>query len=70
MDRILPFTFKNVHKILLKFWADHCLAYAAALTYATILSLVPVATISFSILGRFELSETDIRTFLLKYFLP
>ncbi len=70
MNRILPFTFKNIHKILLKFWADHCLAYAAALTYATILSLVPVATISFSILGRFELSETDIRTFLLKYFLP
>ena len=70
MNKFLPFTFKNVHKIVLKFWADHCLAYAAALTYATILSLVPVATISFSILGRFELSETNIRTFLLKYFLP
>jgi membrane protein len=70
MNRVLSFNFKNIKKILLKFWQDHCLEYAAALTYATVLSLVPIATISFSILGGFALSETKIRTFLLKYFLP
>ncbi|MDL1955650.1 MAG: YihY family inner membrane protein [Candidatus Desulfofervidus auxilii] len=62
--------FKLLQKSLKKFWYDRCLEQAAALTYATILSLVPIVTISFSVVGRFKLSEVEIRAFLLKYFLP
>ncbi len=53
-----------------KFLKDSCPAYAATLTYATILSLVPLATISFSLIGHFKLSPAKIRSFLLNYFLP
>ncbi|MDL1970958.1 MAG: YihY family inner membrane protein [Candidatus Desulfofervidaceae bacterium] len=62
--------FQTAQKVLIKFWHDNCLERAATLTYVTILSLVPITTVSFSILGRFKLSESKIRAFLLKYFLP
>jgi len=59
-----------VKKIVVKFWHDHCFMWAGALTYVSILALVPITTVSFSILGHFKLSEANIRTLLLKYFLP
>jgi len=70
MKNIYQNLFQNFQKVLIKFWHDRCLERAATLTYVTILSLVPITTVSFSILGRFKLSESKIRSFLLKYFLP
>ncbi|HDD43935.1 MAG TPA: YihY family inner membrane protein [Candidatus Desulfofervidus auxilii] len=69
MNKVSNF-FKLLQKSFKKFWYDRCLEQAAALTYATILSLVPIVTISFSVVSRFKLSEVEIRAFLLKYFLP
>ena len=70
-------SFVYVYNVLLplktafsKFFRDHCPAYAAALTYASLLSLVPIATISFSLIGYAKLSPSKIRAFLLNYFLP
>ncbi len=61
------FSFKTAFN---KFLHDHCPAYAAALTYASILSLVPIATISFSLISYSKFSPAKIRAFLLNYFLP
>ena len=56
-----------------KFTKDRCLRSAAALCYTTLLSLVPLTAVAFSIFAAFPVFETladDIQTFVFNNFVP
>ena len=53
-----------------RFGEDHCLQWAASLSYTTILSLVPLIAVSFSLLSRSRLATDRVRSLLLEHLLP
>ncbi len=61
---------KILHNIVKEFMEDKCLEKASALAFITILSLIPLAAISFSLFSRFKLSEDEVQKVLLKHILP
>ena len=57
----------------LRFWKDHNFSAAASLSYTTLLAVVPLAAIGFSILAAFPVFDrirTDLLSFILEIFLP
>ncbi len=55
------------------FYADRCLRSSAALTYTTLLSLVPLSTVIFSVFSAFPMFDTfavQIQTFVFENFVP
>ncbi len=57
----------------LRFWKDRNFSAAASLSYTTLLAVVPLAAIGFSILAAFPVFDrirTDLLSFILKIFLP
>jgi len=69
--------FLNIGKISRRvvhhFFADHCTQIAAALTYTSLLSLVPLLAVGFSLLSAFPVFESlsnDVRKFIFTNFVP
>lgn len=62
--------FHFVTFVVRQFLKDNCLQIAAALTYITILSLVPIVAISLSVLSSFETSQEAVLRFIFQYLLP
>ena len=57
----------------LRFWKDRNFSAAASLSYTTLLAVVPLAAIGFSILAAFPVFDrirTDLLSFILEIFLP
>lgn len=70
--RILPAGQVLIHSFR-EFQKDDCFARAAALSYTTLLSLVPILAVSFSIyssFGQFENNLDDVRRYLFEYVNP
>lgn len=53
-----------------RFREDRCLQWAASLSYTTILSIVPLIAVSFSLLSRSRLATDRVRSLLLEHLLP
>lgn len=59
--------------LCLRFWKDHNFSAAASLSYTTLLAVVPLAAIGFSILAAFPVFDrirADLLAFILEIFLP
>ena len=59
--------------LCLRFWKDHNFSAAASLSYTTLLAVVPLAAIGFSILAAFPVFDrirADLLSFILEIFLP
>lgn len=59
--------------LCLRFWKDRNFSAAASLSYTTLLAVVPLAAIGFSILAAFPVFDrirSDLLSFILKIFLP
>ncbi len=69
----LIWIFKFIHYVAMRFISDRCAQTAAALTYATLLSLVPMLAVGFSILAAFPVFESvseQLQDFIFKNFVP
>lgn len=56
-----------------RFWEDGCISNAAALTYTTLFAIVPMLTVTYSMLSvipSFQGTEEHIQTFILSSFMP
>ncbi len=79
-DREWPATWRTVRGagefcvyLCLRFWKDRNFSAAASLSYTTLLAVVPLAAIGFSILAAFPVFDrirTDLLSFILEIFLP
>jgi len=59
--------------VLIRFAADQCPQRAAALTYTTLLAMVPLLAISFAVFSAFEAfgeMQTQVQNFIFKNFVP
>jgi membrane protein len=56
--------------IIRGFFKDNCFQVAAALTYTTLLALVPLAAILLSVLSRFETSQEAFQDYIFQYLIP
>ncbi|MDQ2994441.1 MAG: YihY family inner membrane protein [Pseudomonadota bacterium] len=57
MLRIIKATYNTCRNIVRQFIDDHCLSRAAALAYTSLLALVPLMTVSLSILAAFPVFQ-------------
>jgi len=65
--------FRFTIRVLRRFIADQCIQRASALAYATLLAIVPLAALGFSMFASFQVFEKmaeHIRSLMLQYLLP
>jgi membrane protein len=71
--RLIAYGLAFLRHLSARFCADRCLIAAAGLSYATLLSLVPLMTVAFAALATFPVFQTfaaDIQDFIFKNFVP
>ncbi len=64
---------RHLKNIVVKFKRDHCLVHAGSLAYVTILALVPLIIVSFSLfstIGSFAQTKETIMNYLMQFLVP